>query len=107
MPAIYINGKKYSGTIQNYIPIAQEIENNAGSVVSSAVIYELNDKVESASNKVQTYNTLANFPTTGDKNTIYIETETNKAYRWDDENIRFYCIGSDYNQIDIIDGSFE
>lgn len=106
MPAIYVRGKKYSGTIQNYVPIVQEIENDAGSVASSAVIYELNNKVESRSNNVQTYNTLADFPTTGNKNTIYIETETNKAYRWDDDNVHFYCIGSDYKEIDIIDGSF-
>lgn len=49
MPTIYVREKKYSGTIQNYIPIVQEIENDIGSVVSSAVIYELNNKIKSAS----------------------------------------------------------
>ena len=107
MASFYINGRKYSGSTWYDIGIAHKIENNEGSVPSSAVVSKLNDKLNETAQMIQTYDTLSSFPTTGKENVLYIETETNKAYRWDDENIRFYCVGSDYNEINIIDGSFE
>lgn len=42
------------------------------------------------------------FPTIGKEGSIYIDTQTNKSYRWDDTNIKYYCIGSDYEDIQII-----
>lgn len=52
----------------------------------------------------QTYDSLAEFPTLGKTGVIYIDTGSNKLYRWDDKNLKYYCCGSDYDEIDIIIG---
>lgn len=44
------------------------------------------------------------FPNVGNIYTMYIATDENKSYRWDDENLKYYCVGSDYQDIKIIDG---
>lgn len=53
---------------------------------------------------VSQYQSIYNFPNIGDENKIYIDSSTNRTYRWDDNLIKYYCIGSDYNNIDIING---
>lgn len=50
------------------------------------------------------YDSIYNFPNVGNSNYIYIDKSANKTYRWDDNEIKYYCIGSDYNEIDMIDG---
>lgn len=45
-----------------------------------------------------------NFPTIGDEKQIYIDTTENSTYRWDDASLKYYCIGRDYKQIEIING---
>ena len=63
----------------------------------------LSDEVipQSAKN-VETYSALSNFPAIGRSNVLYINEHENKSYRWDDDNIKYYVIGSDYEDIDII-----
>lgn len=33
---------------------------------------------------------------------VYMIKEENASYRWDEENSKYYCIGRDYNEIEII-----
>ena len=47
--------------------------------------------------------TYLNFPSTGDESVIYIDKTANKTYRWDDNSLKYYVIGSDYNDIELID----
>lgn len=54
---------------------------------------------------VQTYESLYHFPSVGKENILYIDMTENKTYRWDDANLRYYCIGSDYEDIKIINGN--
>lgn len=49
-------------------------------------------------------NNITEFPNIGNEKNVYIAKEENKTYRWDDENLKYYCIGSDYNDIKIING---
>ena len=49
------------------------------------------------------YDGILNFPAVGKDGNIYIDRLTNKTYRWDDKDIKYYCIGSDYSEIDLID----
>ena len=51
--------------------------------------------------------TYLEFPITGKTTAVYIDTSANRVYRWDDENVKYYCIGSDYNEIDRIDGGWD
>ena len=46
--------------------------------------------------------TIYSFPTIGDVYHIYIATKTNKTYRWDADDMKYYCVGSDYEDIKII-----
>lgn len=45
-----------------------------------------------------------NFPTVGNEDQIYIDTTENATYRWDEMNIRYYCIGRDYKNVKVING---
>ena len=47
---------------------------------------------------------IADLPAIGDASVLYICQEVNKTYRWDDDEIRYRIVGSDYNEIDVING---
>lgn len=47
------------------------------------------------------------FPTVGNVHNIYIDTTSNKTYRWSDAELKYYVVGSDYEDIKIIDGNFD
>lgn len=53
---------------------------------------------------VRQYKTYLEFPSIGDSKILYIDAAANKSYRWDDENLKYFVVGSDYEQIKIIDG---
>lgn len=44
------------------------------------------------------------FPNVGNKYVLYIAISENRAYRWDDTELKYYCVGSDYEEIKIING---
>lgn len=69
---------------------------------------DMEELIKKFDNRVQTYPILSNFPTTGEENTLYIDTSTNTIYRWDDTDIKYYRLGTDSGGMNIqfIDGSF-
>ena len=48
--------------------------------------------------------TISELPAVGSTNKLYICRETDKTYRWDDDDTRYRIVGSDYNEIDVING---
>jgi len=44
------------------------------------------------------------FPPVGEANLIYIDTENNSVYRWDGNEMKYFCIGKNHENIDIISG---
>lgn len=44
------------------------------------------------------------FPSIGNIKQIYIDTENNALYRWDGTATKYFCVGRDYNEIQIING---
>ncbi len=54
--------------------------------------------------KTQQYNSKFEFPNIGNPAVEYIDKTANRTYRWDEENMKYYCIGSDYNEIKVING---
>lgn len=46
------------------------------------------------------------FPVVGKKDAVYIDTTTNKSYRFDEEKLKYYVIGTDYEDIKVIKGNF-
>lgn len=63
--------------------------------------------VNSINEVVVQEDTYLKFPTIGSENIIYIDTTENNTYRWDDKNLKYYIVGSDWRNIKIIDGSWE
>lgn len=57
------------------------------------------------SDSVIEYPTYYDFPNIGKKNIIYIDTSINKTYRFDIVQNKYYVIGSDYKEIDIVNGN--
>lgn len=55
------------------------------------------------STSYQHYDSIYNFPNEGDVNVLYVDTGQNKTYRWDNEGKKYYCVGSDYEDIIAID----
>lgn len=48
--------------------------------------------------------TFEQLPSVGNETTLYILKDENKTYRWDDIDVEYYCVGSDYNDIKTING---
>ena len=48
--------------------------------------------------------TFLEFPSVGKSSTLYVDKSANKTYRWDEELFRYLCVGSDYEDVEIIDG---
>lgn len=86
---------------------ALEILTNDGlSVLVGEIKGYLQNKITESKDSVLEYTSSLYFPTTGKKNTVYIDKQKNKSYRWDDDNVKYYVIGSDYNDIELIDANF-
>ena len=54
--------------------------------------------------KKHEYGSYLDFPLVGNSNDVYVDTSANAIYRWNNEELHYYCIGRDYQDIDIIDG---
>ena len=50
------------------------------------------------------YNSMFEFPNIGEDDYLYLDREKNKSYRWDSSQLRYICVGSDYEDIGIIEG---
>lgn len=44
------------------------------------------------------------FPVVGNENQIYIDTTENATYHWDEQSVKYYCIGRDYMNVKVING---
>lgn len=54
-------------------------------------------------NIIQKQNYLL-FPSIGNSNLLYIDIDNNSAYRWDDTKMKYFCISSNYSNIEMISG---
>lgn len=61
---------------------------------------------ESSDFEIITKNSYLDFPITGSKDKLYIDKINNKTYRYDEDNLKYYVIGSDYEAIGLIDSNW-
>lgn len=94
----------YSITEKEFEKLSQK-KSNALYFLDTGRLFKGNIEI-SSKNIIQQFSSLYAFPTPGDESIIYLDKSTNKTYRWDDNNTRYYCIGSDYEDIKIIDGNY-
>ncbi len=78
------------------VNVSTDVERITFNVDKSTSVY--------AEPSVVQYDTHFDFPNVGREGTIYIDKATNKAYRWDDSDMKYYVVGSDYNDITVING---
>lgn len=71
----------------------------------SEILKYIQDQIEQARDTVLEYPSSLQFPTIGKKNTIYIDVSSDKTYRWDDNNLKYYPL-NDYENIELIDGCY-
>jgi hypothetical protein len=67
---------------------------------------DLTDLNEFAKSK-HDYNSYLDFPTVPSSSIsadFFIDKENNKIYRWDNDDLKYYCVGSDYGDISVISG---
>ncbi len=70
------------------------------------VLQDIEERLKEVEKKshIEQYDSLSEFPTIGDVFTVYVDKEKNKIYRWNSEDNYYYCIGSDYEQIKVVNG---
>ena len=54
--------------------------------------------------KQNQYGSKLEFPNIGSSNLLYVDVTENKTYRWDGDMLAYICVGSDYNDIKVING---
>lgn len=76
----------------------------------SAILQEAQEAALRAENAVgqtdlvRQYKSYLEFPSLGGPKILYMDTTMNKAYRWDEDEKKYFVVGSDYEQIKVIDG---
>lgn len=63
-------------------------------------------KFEEEYDAVVQYVDISLFPKEGKSNVLYIDKTANRAYRWDNIEQKYFVIGSNYEEIRVINGSF-
>lgn len=71
-------------------------------IYNSELLKHIKDLIGESNDTVLEYASSLQFPTVGKINTVYIDMNGNKIYRWDDDNTKYYCIGSNYEEINLI-----
>lgn len=71
----------------------------------SEIIKYIQDQIEQSRDTVLEYPSSLQFPTLGKENTIYIDVSSDKCYRWDSTDLKYYSL-NDYENIQIIDGCY-
>ena len=51
-----------------------------------------------------TQNSTTEFPSVGSELALYVCKTENRTYRQDDDNLKYYCVGSNQGDIQVIDG---
>lgn len=75
-------------------------------LTTSHSLWYFNEEWIQLSNKalIVQVSAYSQLPAVGSESCLYVVKNLNKTYRWDDTDNRYYCIGSDYNDINVIDG---
>ena len=73
---------------------------------SEDIIVTTNNKARTITAKLKDiqYNSIGEFPNIGSENQIYVDKSTNLAYRFNLSTLTYIRLGSDWNDIEIIDG---
>lgn len=73
---------------------------------SEDIIVEVDNKEKTISAKLKSiqYQSVGEFPNVGSENQVYVDMSTNTPYRFDTATLTYIRLGSDWRDIEIIDG---
>lgn len=110
MPALYVRGKKYSGSIDSEARIVQDVVNDPASIPSSAVVYDIQESINSKIGKITSFEmqVVTDLPHTGVKGVIYLIKDTHSdsndyydEYIWVPDKSAYEKIGN--TDVDLTD----
>lgn len=85
-----------------------DVKFNGESVVDNKIATIPNElsKYNNDNNYVihEEYDSYLSFPNIGNKDTFYIDTTADITYRWDNVKLKYFKIGSDWHEIELISG---
>ena len=86
-----------------------QLVESAGLGGSLTAYAELTGSIGSGVEKVNVSKTLQaetrhELPITGESDAVYFVVEENAVYRWDAANLKYFCCGRDYSEIEVING---
>ena len=91
-----LNADKYT-TLDSWMKIAEIRDIN-----------ELNAKIDSivpgGGTGVIPVGSRGQLPSVGAVNSLYVVQDENAVYRWDDVELKYYCVGRDYQEVQVING---
>lgn len=79
-------------------------KNISGNISSSEAINGNVDKAENIYVKETEFNNRFEFPSIGKDNIIYVAKDEHKTYIFNSETLKYEVVGSDYAEIEIIQG---
>lgn len=94
--------KIISFNFHNTIDANTEIENKNPSILED--FSKRISTIENSKEKTIHYVSTLDLPALGDIDILYIVNSENKIYRWDAHLLKYVCVGSNYNEINIING---
>nr|DAW16599.1 MAG TPA: hypothetical protein [Caudoviricetes sp.] len=62
---------------------------------------------EKGDSGAESFANKADFPVVGDENKVYIARDENAVYRYNADDLYYYCIGRDYAEIEFINGGIQ
>ena len=96
-----ISGSIY-GVVRNFVQNNYEELLNLPSINGNTLIGNLTTEQLGLSEIIFDYSNQ--LPNVGNSKCLYIATKENKIYIWNEEIQKYHIIGSDYNEISVING---
>lgn len=88
-------GVLLSPDLQNVLEVRIGIKNNSS--FYEGVLLGNNENIDVG---IKPYDSKINFPSIGNEYSLYIAKDTSRIWRWDDENLKYYCVSTPPGQGD-------
>ena len=96
--------------VQNVIGLTNVLSNKQDALTAGDGVQIQNNVISidrsGISGSVFTAASLYDFPSVGNSTFLYVDQSRNKIYRWDPDNLKYYVVGSDYDDIEVVNGDF-
>lgn len=104
------NESQVESSINNKGHITSKVDKPTTIAYEGGETQDIVIKVDNSTKKIMAqikpiqYTSIGEFPNVGSDNLIYIDTSSNTPYRFDSSTLTYIRLGSDWNDIEIIDG---